>query len=228
MSHFYVYMYLDQNNVPFYIGKGNGNRYKVQSHLREDQAFLKNKINKVGNSNVKIHFLHKDISEEEAFRWERYWIKYIGRRDLKEGTLCNLTDGGEGQSGFIHSEESKQKMRKAHKGEKNSMYGKSHTEVAKQKMCTIHKGKTHSDETREKMSKSQKGRKHPEGTKQKMSKTKKGKTHSVETKRKISDATKGKRIGKKNPMYGKRHTPETRQKMRNAKEKNKNGKNGAA
>jgi hypothetical protein len=29
---FYVYVYLDQNNVPFYIGKGFGDRFKIQSH----------------------------------------------------------------------------------------------------------------------------------------------------------------------------------------------------
>lgn len=93
-------MYLDPENIPFYIGKGKDDRYYVYMHLDKNGAnqLLKNKIRKIGVSNVKVHFLHKNVSEEEAFSWEKYWIKYIGRRDKKEGTLCNLTDGGEGDS----------------------------------------------------------------------------------------------------------------------------------
>ena len=53
----------------------------------------------MGAENVKIHFLHKNISEEESFEWERYWIKYFGRRDNGTGQLTNHTDGGEGTSG---------------------------------------------------------------------------------------------------------------------------------
>ena len=87
-SKFYVYMYLDVDNCPFYIGKGRGNRYRVSRHVYKGvtNRFLKNKIRKVGVDNIKVHFLHRNLTEEEAFHWERYWIKYIGRRDLKEGS----------------------------------------------------------------------------------------------------------------------------------------------
>ncbi|KKM07134.1 hypothetical protein LCGC14_1736930 [marine sediment metagenome] len=113
---YYIYMYLDPANVPFYIGKGQGDRYLISKHLTITNRLLRNKIRKVGVTNVKIHFLHENLTEKEAFSWERYWIKYIGRRDLKEGTLCNLTDGGEGTSGHTHTEESKQKMSEALRG----------------------------------------------------------------------------------------------------------------
>jgi hypothetical protein len=94
-NRFYVYMYLDIDNVPFYIGKGQGKRYQVHRHLgkNESNRFLKNKINKIGKENVKIHFLHKDLIEKTAFYWENYWIRYIGRRNKGEGSLTNLTDG---------------------------------------------------------------------------------------------------------------------------------------
>ena len=38
----------------------------------------------------------ENISEEEAFKKESFLIKNIGRADLGLGSLCNLTDGGEG------------------------------------------------------------------------------------------------------------------------------------
>ena len=111
-------MYLDLDNIPFYVGKGKDRRYYIEGHLYKDAAnrLLKNKIRKVGVENVQIYFLHKDLTEKEALQQERYWIKYYGRRDLGTGTLCNLTDGGEGTSGHIHTNEAKQKMSEAVKG----------------------------------------------------------------------------------------------------------------
>lgn len=169
-------MYLDLDNVPFYVGKGKDDRCLIMHHLQKDNAnnLLKNKIRKVGTKNVKIYFLHKNISEEEAFSWERYWIKYIGRRDKKEGSLCNLTDGGEGNSGMIgkispmkgkhHSKETKQKISSALKGNQNTK-GKPHSKETKQKMKEAWKhrisrgdvpwkGSKRSDATRKKMAKS--------------------------------------------------------------------------
>ena len=199
MANFYIYMYLDLDNVPFYIGKGKNNRYKVQNHLKKHNtnAFLRSKLRKVATKNVKIHFLHKNITEKEAFYWERYWIKYYGRRDKGEGTLCNLTDGGEGISGYTHSDEAKQKMRAAHEGEKNSMYGKSHTKETRQKIGAVHEGKKISDETREKMSKAKMGR-----------------TYTDEVKQKIRDAIKG--MPKSEEA---RHNMRLAQKKRREKEK---------
>lgn len=89
------------------------------------------------------------------------------------GTLVpggyNLRDGG-GSNGK-HSEETKQKMREAQKGEKNHMYGKTdekcywygktHTEETKQKMRETHIGKTPSDETRQKLSEATRGENNP-------------------------------------------------------------------
>ena len=130
MNKFYIYLYLDLNNIPFYVGKGKGVRYYVSSHLRKGNPneFLKNKIRKVGVYNIKIYFLHKNLTEEEALQKERYWIKYYGRRDLGEGSLCNLTDGGEGPS---LSEETKQKISKAKRGKSTALKGRKQSEEHK-------------------------------------------------------------------------------------------------
>jgi len=184
-----VYIYLDQKNIPFYVGKGKGNRYFICDHSNKKTAneFLKNKIRKVGKENIRIHFLHENLFEEEAFFWERYWINYIGRRDLKEGTLCNLTNGGEGPSGNLFSEESKQKLSMMRKGRKL-------TEETKRKIGKANKGKTHTKETRQKLSIAGKGRvawnkgiPRSDDTKRKISKANTGHQHTEETKRKMSE-----------------------------------------
>lgn len=200
MNRFYVYMYLDLDNIPFYIGKGKDQRYNIKGHLHKNNrnSFLKNKIRKVGVSNVKIHFLHKNISEKESFSWESYWIKYIGRRDLGTGTLCNLTDGGEGTSGIIFSEKHRRKIGEIHKGKKIS---KEH----RQQISNAFKGIPRSEEIKQKM----RGPRKPQGPlseehKRKIGEANKGKPSwnrgkklgppSKEHKRKISEALQGRKL----------------------------------
>ena len=216
LNTYYIYLYLDQDDIPFYVGKGKNDRYKVYNHLHKNSPnpFLKNKIRKVGAKNIKIHFLHKNITEEEALQQERYWIKYYGRRDLGTGTLCNLTDGGEiGPTGRKLSEETKQKIGEANKGKPAwnkggsawwckgkppPIKGKKHTEEAKQKISKALKGKPGhwtgkklSEEHKRKMSKSHKGQ----------VAWNRGEKMSEETKWKISESIKKrnalKKLGKK-------------------------------
>jgi len=222
---FYVYRYSDQNGAPFYVGKGSGGRFHIYRHLSNGQLFLKRKIRKIGADNVKIHFLHKNLTETEAFQFETFYIGFYGRRDLGEGTLCNLTDGGEGGSGYKYSEEAKRKISERQKGRKFS-------KKTRQKMSESSKNKKHSKEALQKMSKATKGKnnpmygkKHSKKTKMRISDANKGKKHSEETRQKISEANKGEnnamygthRKGKDNPMYGKTHTEKAKRKMSEAK-----------
>lgn len=190
-------MYSDQSGVPFYVGKGSGSRFYMSNHLSNEQPFLKRKIKKVGVDNVKVHFLHKSLTEERAFELETFYIKQYGRRNLGKGTLCNLTNGGEGIIGHVHSEETLQKMSENNKGENNPMYGTHHTKKSKKKMSENTKGKKYDEKTRQKVSKATKGknnpmygRKHSEESKQKMSEAKKGKKLSKKTRQKMSIAKK--------------------------------------
>ena len=82
---FYVYAYLRENKKPYYIGKGKGSRAYSTCRVIPKPKELSN-----------IVFLRKNLSEEEAFYWEKLYIKRYGRKDINTGILRNLTDGGEG------------------------------------------------------------------------------------------------------------------------------------
>jgi Mor family transcriptional regulator len=128
---FYVYVYLDPRKPgkfcygnycflyePFYVGKGFGNR--IYNHLYPciiniEKTFPKTKmIVKLLSLNYDLKKfiikLHANISEKESFSLEKNIISLIGRRDIKLGPLLNLTNGGEGSSGWKPSKKSIKKM----------------------------------------------------------------------------------------------------------------------
>lgn len=126
MQIYYVYCYLDTrkpgnfiygdftfNYEPFYIGKGKENRYKV--HLKEcynKNVFFKRKINKIikyTGDIPKIVKIEENLKEFEAYELEKRLIALIGRSDLKQGPLVNMTSGGEGLTNC--SEITKNKLR---------------------------------------------------------------------------------------------------------------------
>ena len=93
------------------------------------------------------------------------------------------------KKGKTLSEEIKQKISEAKKGERNGMYGKHHSLETKKKMSEAKKGERNgmygkhlSSEAKKKLSEVNKGELNPFY----------GKTHSNESKRKISDSLKGK------------------------------------
>ncbi len=177
--HYYTYAYLREDKTPYYIGKGQGNR-----------IYSKSRIVHPPKDKSRIIFLKQNLTEEEAFKHEIYMIAVLGRKDLGTGILVNMTNGGDGVSGWVPSEESRKKMSEAHKG-------KTPSEENRRKLSETSKGRTHSEETRRKLSDVNKGKTLSEEIRKKMSDSQKGntyrlgKTHSEETKRKMSKSSKG-------------------------------------
>lgn len=129
-NNFVVYAYVrskpdrfGREGTFYYIGKGKPNRPYQKSGRTVKRP-----------KNVKfIKVLHQNLDENTAFKYEKCLIQFYGRADIypEWGILRNLTDGGDGVSGMIHSDETKKKMSENRSGAKNSFYGKTHTEEVK-------------------------------------------------------------------------------------------------
>ena len=148
---YYVYGYirLDTNSY-FYIGKGTGIRYK-RIDIRSNH--FKNIINKV---DCVVEIIKDNLTEKEALELEceliqqlvfeeGYTMEFDDYDDKnKNGInhLVNNTYGGEGISGYKHTDETKKKC--VHYGEENGMYGM-------RGELSPHYGKHYSDEHKEKI-----------------------------------------------------------------------------
>ena len=141
---YYTYAYLREDGSPYYIGKGTGRRIDSANH----RAPLPPKERR--------QILRDNLSEEEAFAHEKYLIEFYGRKDLGTGILINMSDGGEGDSGYKHSEERREKMSKALKGRPKSEEWKARM---KEIMKGKNKGRVMSEEQKRVISETMKGRK---------------------------------------------------------------------
>lgn len=188
----YVYMLIDgRNNMPFYVGKGIGER--CNSHVKEAQYYPKRKSKKLNKIRAILNDGHEifvkkvedNVCDADAIDFECLLIAEM--RDVGI-PLTNMTDGGDGARGYKHtpenklyfsmkqkgrvvSEETKQRMRKP-KSEKGRQA------IALARLTTNYRP---SEETKRKTSQSllgrpsaMKGRKQTEEAKAKMSLQRKG------------------------------------------------------
>lgn len=183
-----------------------------------------NALRKHGFENFSWGILYETNSLEELFALEIYFIS--GYNSYGERGY-NSTPGGE--------------IPEPMKGDKNGMFGKTHTEEIKQLLRELHKGKSweeqfgveKANEIKQKLSNSHKGRKNSEETLEKMRKSSywRGKGNLVigednpnfgckwgeEKKNKLRGKNNGMydihRYGEENGMYNKSHTEETKKKM---------------
>jgi len=106
-------------------------------------------VNKYGYS---IEIIYKNITWENASKIERKLIKQYGRINLNNGTLCNMTDGGDGILNYQHTDKTKELLRKLKTGTKLT---EKHIQILKQSNT----GRKHTPEELYKMSINQLGEK---------------------------------------------------------------------
>ena len=151
MAYVYRHIRLDKNE-PFYIGIGSDMTNK-RANERARRSELWKKI--VAKSDYEIEILMDDITFDEAKSKEIEFIKLYGRIDLGNGTLANLTDGGDGLINRIFTPEHRRKL-------SLSQIGRKLSEEQKDKLRKYRIGVPNSPEARSKISKANKGRKNSE------------------------------------------------------------------
>lgn len=132
-----VYKITNKVTGKIYIGitnQGSGARYRhhwYEARIGESAPIHKS-MAKYGEENFTLEIIDFADTYEELKEKERFWIKELNSMDRKIG--YNLTEGGDGTFGRMHSEETKEKIRQKAIGRKIS-------EETKKRMSEARKGK---------------------------------------------------------------------------------------
>jgi len=187
MNKFYVYLLLDPTRfyLPFYIGKGCGNRWR--SHLNETLEKTSNprkyhRIQKIRKQGVepKVMFWDKELDEGSAYDLEEFLIRRFGRKRYEVGGILENLMLEARLPGLSHCQNREAVIAKMQGrfGENNPFYGKTHTEEVKIANSLLHSGKVISENQRSLISEKLKGRSKSESHKAAIGKAQKGKPKS--------------------------------------------------
>jgi hypothetical protein len=169
MKHFYIYRITDRDNKKMYIGQHISN--KINDNYFGSGILIKEQIKKHGKQNfIKDIIEHcqdqVSLNERESF--------YIKEFNTIYPYGYNLTLGGDGNSGWKMTDETKLKISQKNKGihhseefkiirskltsgKNNPNYGKKMSEETKNKIRNSLMGKNLSEETKKKQSEKRKG-----------------------------------------------------------------------
>jgi len=146
---YYTYLHRRASDgQPFYVGKGMGSR--AWSAKNRNQHWTRT----CAKHGVTVEVLAHWSTEAEAFEHEKFLIWCFKDMGCK---LVNMTDGGEGQSGYEHSDETKQKIRAANIGRAQTPEQRAATS-ARMSGNRIWAGRTHAEDTKAKISAGNKGK----------------------------------------------------------------------
>lgn len=196
---------LNYDETPFYVGKGQRKR-AFDFNNRGPSWNMLVEQNPMSVPNVKIFYVK---SEFEAFLLEEKLI-FILRNKLNLW-LANLSSGGEGTSGYIHTIEAINKIRQASINMHTTRDEVTRAEIFR-KIAISNTGKTPSKESREKNADKHRGIKQSEETKNKRAIRHKGRKNTPETIEKMRQSAL-----RRTNVY--RHTEETKRKIGEASKK---------
>lgn len=136
MSIYYVYMHRRASDgLPFYIGKGKCNRFKDKNGRNRHWDRV---VNKHG---YYVDILHSGLSEEDSKLLE---VMEINNKRSMGYPMTNINNGGDGNHGWIPSEETRQKMR-------DKATGRKADDATRESMRNAQIGRKHSQKTKDKI-----------------------------------------------------------------------------
>jgi len=122
---FYIYLIHNIINNKVYVGKTSDPSKRWRKHLRiasgkrqKEKFYIHRAISKYGADNFVFSIVQQLHTEQEGDLAEAYWIEYFQSKNNEYG--YNLTKGGEGASGRVTSEATKQKQREKATGRKHT------------------------------------------------------------------------------------------------------------
>lgn len=132
-----VYKITNKVTGKIYVGitnQGSGTRYRKHWYDARigDPCPIHKSMAKYGEENFTLEIIDFAETYDELKEKEKFWIKELNSRDRNVG--YNVTEGGDGTFGKMHSEETKEKIRQKAIGRKIS-------EETKQKMSKSRTGK---------------------------------------------------------------------------------------
>ena len=111
-NNYYVYQYLTENGLPYYVGKGSGTRIR-EYHLYTEVSPADRRI-----------ILKDGLTNKEAYEMESALIKFYGCK--KHGGILDnkKVTRWVAEPGWKHSEEAKKKISEGNKGKVRSKEAK--------------------------------------------------------------------------------------------------------
>lgn len=186
----YTYIHRCKDDVSriFYVGKGSGNRINSEFHRSKHWKSI------VAKHGILTEKVANWATHQEALEHEKFLIFCFKSMGIK---LCNQTDGGDGVTGYVPSQEqrlktsermknyvateqTKQKISIAKLGNKARL-GCKNSEQHKAITASIWKGKKLSEEHKKKLSLAKLGKKMSDATKKKMSESHKLRVKNAKT-----------------------------------------------
>ena len=138
MAYLYRHIRLDKN-VPFYIGIGKSDSDFNRAYSHKNRNVYWNNI--VNYTKYRVEIMLDDITWEQACEKEIEFID-LYKKNTENGTLCNISDGGDG--GFLSKEINEKRKR--------TLTGHIVSQETRNKIGLKSKGRKASDQTKSKMS----------------------------------------------------------------------------